>query len=101
MARIKPGVAAALTSLAFAGIASADPFDVSTQRCEEITTLHCFEIPVGQIRSFTLAEAVDHWRPQLTLERLRYLNGWDETVDWNTPVREGSSVAFAGEVSSN
>ena len=97
MARNTLAVLAALTLSAFAAPVAADPFEVSTQRCESLSNIRCAEFPAGQDRTFTVG---DFFAPYevLTIERIRLLNGWDESVTLETPLREGSKIAILGNV---
>ena len=93
MTRNTLAVLAALTSLALAAPAAADPFEVSKQRCIEngwmnsgcaTTTELTGEFPIGEfIRQMNS-----------TMERFREKNGWGDEVTPETIVPVGATFAF-------
>ena len=91
MTRNTLAVLAALTSLALAAPAAADPFEVSKQRCIESGKMEssCITMPSANLTIGAFMEEIGY-----TIERVRELNGWGEEVTPETVVPAGGTFAF-------
>ncbi|MCA9358595.1 hypothetical protein KC926_00110 [Candidatus Kaiserbacteria bacterium] len=100
--KIMTAALAAMVALMFASApalpAAAGPFDTSTARCNKYggTKLRCMT-KTDSSRG-TVGAVIKHFRGNLTIERMRSLNGWSDRVVDTTEIPQGASFAFAGSI---
>ncbi len=98
MARIKLAVAAALTSLALAAPAVADPFDISAQKCAENPNLGC--VMMADNATLTIGDFISEFRSNTGLaidfNRVIEINGWTGLVDESTRIVPNREFAVLG-----
>jgi len=76
---------------------SENPFDISTKRCnDDNLPLNCFNLKIAPGYSYTVGEMSVEM--EVSIERLRLLNGWTDQVTAETEIENGSKVAFSGKL---
>ena len=74
-----------------------DPFEVSDVACKENQSLGCMKVTKGT--SATLGDIIKIFNDKgfsITIEQVRFLNGWSDVVTEETRILHGKEFAISG-----